>query len=469
MPESGDPRYDDEYCKSVGLFVRLIYYATGACRLPNKRLREAFQCISRYSEYMSIGSWVFAQIPQVIKNYIEKDVEGLSLGFLSSFMVADFLNLSSCFFNDAMLFQILLSFYNCAVDIVLAVQYAYYSRVYQGPKYGISVRHKRKKKERSKKNNGHTSSPRSSLWQNLQNYAEGDTHVVGSNSKPAATSSASSTSAPNPLQTTQISSSIGSSIGLAKAVTTGIVMGLSKVQGMPIAARMLQVAEEKENNSAIYRVIHYLLTLDFEHLAKILGWTSALLYCVSRIPQILTNIRYKSTLGVSLHLILFAWIGNLFYAISLITNEDAIAGGKRAVDFWAIQLCYLVGAVGTVLFDSWVLIQWLYYDILEFCEEEFFDDEDQPLRVHTTHPPPVVNSPSKPIKFSPNVLSPKHIRKLSELTPLTPVDFLLDGYETMAHAPESAIMSPSSTINTSTGHQEQTALNEDHSHSVKDS
>ncbi|QPG73171.1 hypothetical protein FOA43_000477 [Brettanomyces nanus] len=217
------------------------------------------------------------------------------------------------------------------------------------------------------------------------------------------------------------------SLKLTKIIGTGIIMGLGKAQAMPITAQFISLAKQKENNSVIYRVLDYLISLDTQKLGKIFGWVSAFLYISSRVPQIFKNIQVQSTGGVSLKLIICALVGNLLYAVSLLTSEDAIKGGHTTIQFWEDELCYLVGSIGTVFFDAFVILQWIYYDIVGFCEEEPMH-QDLSLLTHCPRSPLLMESPSKPIKFSPSVLSPKHIRKLSEFTPLTPIDFLLDDY-----------------------------------------
>jgi uncharacterized protein with PQ loop repeat len=50
-------------------------------------------------------------------------------------------------------------------------------------------------------------------------------------------------------------------------------------------------------------------------LPQLLGWGSAILYCASRIPQIMQNFRNESVEGLSLVMFIFSVVGNLTYCV----------------------------------------------------------------------------------------------------------------------------------------------------------
>ncbi|GMJ08064.1 hypothetical protein HRI_004475600 [Hibiscus trionum] len=52
---------------------------------------------------VSVLSWGVAEIPQIITNYKEKSVEGLSLGFLITWIIGDVFNLFDCILEPATL------------------------------------------------------------------------------------------------------------------------------------------------------------------------------------------------------------------------------------------------------------------------------------------------------------------------------------------------------------------------------
>jgi uncharacterized protein with PQ loop repeat len=53
---------------------------------------------------------------------------------------------------------------------------------------------------------------------------------------------------------------------------------------------------------------------------QLLGWGSAILYCASRIPQIMQNFRNESVEGLSLVMFVFSVVGNLTYCVVCITT-----------------------------------------------------------------------------------------------------------------------------------------------------
>ncbi|WWD15988.1 hypothetical protein CI109_100412 [Kwoniella shandongensis] len=76
--------------------------------------------------YTSIGCWLCAQLPQVIKNATLKSCEGLALPFLVNWMFGDITNLVGCLLTDQLPFQTYLAAYFCIVDLALLAQFFHY-------------------------------------------------------------------------------------------------------------------------------------------------------------------------------------------------------------------------------------------------------------------------------------------------------------------------------------------------------
>jgi solute carrier family 66 (lysosomal lysine-arginine transporter), member 1 len=133
---------------------------------------------------------------------------------------------------------------------------------------------------------------------------------------------------------------------------------------------------------------------------RILSWVSTLAYLLSRFPQLYKNFTRKSTSGLSPHLFLAAFIGNLFYSTSILTNPCAWSdlppyGGhgwvgpegsnqgtwiSKAAPFW-------LGTAGVLIMDAAIGIQFLVYGdggisdkpavvVEEFIEPAHTEDED---------------------------------------------------------------------------------------------
>jgi uncharacterized protein with PQ loop repeat len=79
--------------------------------------------ISNIAGTASFIVWLFAQSPQLYENYRRKSVSGLSLVFLTQWIVADVLNLIGAFLTRQLPFQIAVAFYFCCVDCVIVFQW----------------------------------------------------------------------------------------------------------------------------------------------------------------------------------------------------------------------------------------------------------------------------------------------------------------------------------------------------------
>jgi len=103
----------------------------------------------------------------------------------------------------------------------------------------------------------------------------------------------------------------------------------------------------------------------------ILSWVCAMLYFTSRIPQIVANFRRKTCEGLSPVMFAMAVCGNLFYAAGALTN------GGTELDIFYIRLPFLVGSVGTLVFDFTILMQYCCYSKPK--SNAYEDDGDDPL------------------------------------------------------------------------------------------
>ncbi|EIW81042.1 PQ-loop-domain-containing protein [Coniophora puteana RWD-64-598 SS2] len=86
---------------------------------------------------------------------------------------------------------------------------------------------------------------------------------------------------------------------------------------------------------------------------QIIGWTSAILFLGSRIPQILKNFKTRCE-GLAPGLFLFAILGNTTYALS-------ICAASMDPDYLIKNSSWLAGSALTVFFDLIVLGQFFYY------------------------------------------------------------------------------------------------------------
>ncbi|XP_009461668.1 PREDICTED: lysosomal amino acid transporter 1 homolog [Nipponia nippon] len=97
--------------------------------------------------------------------------------------------------------------------------------------------------------------------------------------------------------------------------------------------------------------------------SEIIGFTigsiSSVLYLCSRVPQIYTNYKRKSTTGVSYSLFALVMLGNSLYGLSvLLKNPEP---GQSEGDYVLHHLPWLVGSLGVLSLDVVISFQFLAY------------------------------------------------------------------------------------------------------------
>ncbi|XP_055366538.1 lysosomal amino acid transporter 1 homolog isoform X2 [Betta splendens] len=110
-----------------------------------------------------------------------------------------------------------------------------------------------------------------------------------------------------------------------------------------------------------------------------IGSISSVLYLCSRLPQIYTNFKRKSTEGVSYFLFALVILGNSTYGLSiLLKNPDA---GQGENSYLIHHLPWLIGSLGTLFLDLVITIQFIMYRKAR-VEETGSYSETAPL-IHT--------------------------------------------------------------------------------------
>jgi uncharacterized protein with PQ loop repeat len=73
--------------------------------------------------------------------------------------------------------------------------------------------------------------------------------------------------------------------------------------------------------SIIFQLYYYKLIVNFI-IGQIIGWISAFIYIVGRIPQVYHNFKRKSTEGLSIYMYVFSICGNIFYISSILVYSS---------------------------------------------------------------------------------------------------------------------------------------------------
>lgn len=108
---------------------RLLPYATDLAALSSSSIWPVWdrQTISDIAGGASFTVWLFAQSPQIIKNYRRSSVQGLSVVFLVQWCLGDLTNLIGCVLTHQLFFQVLVAGYFCLIDIFILGQFTTYT------------------------------------------------------------------------------------------------------------------------------------------------------------------------------------------------------------------------------------------------------------------------------------------------------------------------------------------------------
>ncbi|XP_053705203.1 lysosomal amino acid transporter 1 homolog [Synchiropus splendidus] len=90
-----------------------------------------------------------------------------------------------------------------------------------------------------------------------------------------------------------------------------------------------------------------------------IGSISSLLYLSSRLPQMYTNFKRKSTEGVSYFLFALIIVGNTTYGLSVLLKNPE--DGHSEQSYLVHHLPWLIGSLGTLTLDLIISIQFLAY------------------------------------------------------------------------------------------------------------
>ncbi|MCJ1354716.1 MAG: hypothetical protein MMC33_004705 [Icmadophila ericetorum] len=373
-----------EYCVPENEFLNRISSVFHICIPTNL----AF--ISVALGNLSILSWLFAQLPQIYKNYCLQSTSGLSIYFLIEWCLGDSTNLVGAFLTNQATWQQVVAFYYVCVDCVLVSQYVWYTHWKDYPEKeidGETLDGRRHEGYDGEVIEGISASEESSE-DSASSSDDSDVKSVDQkhSAKPHkdqfnASNSTSFASLPpwkekSPLQslftlkektpfTTRptIIRPQRSSLSLlptSQTLFVASVLCLALANASPLhQPQALQTAASHDKSETI---------------GRILSWISTILYLGSRLPQIYKNYSRKSTAGLSPSLFIAAFFGNLFYSSSILTNPQAWYdfpphggggwvgdGGSERWEWVKLAIPFWLGAAGVLALDGTVGAQFLIY------------------------------------------------------------------------------------------------------------
>ena len=317
---------------------------------------------------LSILAWLFAQLPQIYKNWRISSTSGLSIIFLAEWCLGDISNLLGALFTHQAPWQVCIGGYYVFVDLCLVGQWIWYERLRHGNRTW-TLRRKRPQWQDPWQGDRHSPAPQTAMQ---GTRAEDETKTsprmilrmptfsdsTDSREKPSSSWYSMSFNRPTVNRTG------GSSSPLVSPRTILFVACLiSLVRASPLSTAPTSPPPVTTSQHTF-----------LETIGTLFSWLSTLLYLLSRIPQLLKNYQRKSTAGLSPQLFAAAFLGNLLYSAALATNPNAWhdfepyggngwAGpnGSRR-DVWiAAALPFFLGASGVLIMDASVGVQFLLY------------------------------------------------------------------------------------------------------------
>ncbi|KAF6238273.1 hypothetical protein HO173_003553 [Letharia columbiana] len=319
----------------------------------------------------SIISWLFAQMPQIYKNYQLQSASGLSIYFLGEWLLGDLANLLGAILTRQAGWQVVVAGYYVFVDIGLVSQYFWYTHL------------KSSRKGRLLGYGSETHGPDGGSGEVLVGVSpsvESSTESAHTEDRKPDTKALDTPAKPQGIQGPP--RDISSSFSKEKD-TMGSFNRTIKRQGTPsfgpspralLLISMLCVV--LTNASPLHAQIKdESSTVSSPELAgRIFSWCSTVLYLGSRLPQIYKNALRRSTAGLSPTLFIAAFFGNLFYSASLLTNPLAWESyrpyglhgwvgpeGSDRATWVALAAPFWLGAAGVLALDATIGIQFLIF------------------------------------------------------------------------------------------------------------
>lgn len=304
--------------------------------------------VSNVFSTLSLGSWVCAQMPQIVTNYKNKSAEGISPLFLGLWFMGDFLSFVSCLLNDVVLkFQVYLSLFFICNDIVLCFQYYYYNNVYPEKYALVNGNYSDQDDEDSNtngvQNNTTTESefnPSSSI--HIRHHHAPDNTLFEPNPW---------TKKSSPNKNSPSTNSSGSPGYNSTSDNNHLVLKTAAASSMVALSNALPILFNRDNEIS---------TSSYDSLGIFLAWCCTFVYMSSRCPQIYKNYTRKSVEGINSLLFGAALLGNLTYTFSILTSCEFIYDDAKT-DFFMRELPYILGSSGTVIFDFFYFYQKYIY------------------------------------------------------------------------------------------------------------
>ncbi|OAL48885.1 vacuolar membrane PQ loop repeat protein [Pyrenochaeta sp. DS3sAY3a] len=288
--------------------------------VPQSIPLTALEALSGVFGSISLASWIFLLVPQLIENYKSGSADGISLAFLAVWFVGDITNLAGASWAGLVPTVIALAIYFCFADLVLISQCLYYN-----------TKNSRRSRKQSTRSQDSVEAPL---------LGRRDSSNIGLPGSHRRDSAASRRRRASSLPTIADVEEGGSEwVNNTLSIIGVCVVGAA---GWAIAWKTgVWVPQPiKDDNEGA----------EIAFGAEILGYASALCYLGARIPQIIKNQRERSCEGLSLLFFMLSLLGNATYGAGIIFHSTE-------KEYILTNLPWLIGSLGTMVEDVTIFIQ----------------------------------------------------------------------------------------------------------------
>ncbi|KAI9222169.1 PQ loop repeat-domain-containing protein [Blastocladiella britannica] len=226
---------------------------------------------------LSIVGFAVSFVPQVWHSYQRKSVQGLTFSFFLLLAAGDMVTLLGTFLTQQFATQKWLAVLFGVESVILGVQFTYYSMIY----------------------------PRLVQWQKSRNAA----HTVPQTDSSQEALAASSQQPQSGPQTVSMAASL-----IPMALAAGVALARRAVSS-PTATSILTTMSALESAPLCDATPE--LSVAAHTAGWVTAWISAGIFLVSRIGQIRTNYKLKSSAGMSLWFVLMLFSSNVMYSLSV--------------------------------------------------------------------------------------------------------------------------------------------------------
>ena len=322
---------------------------------------------------LSIISWLFAQLPQIYKNYTLKSTDGLSVYFLVEWCLGDTTNLLGAPLTGQAAWQVVVAGYYVSVDVALVFQYFWYT--HYKPLRASSM-----SGPVVDRNSGNDQDP-GGMVEGVSPSEDSLNHVGDQDRKTVAKLTKDNVEQDETTQYRMSDLKDGRQNGEKSLLITQLPVSnyVQRSLKAPSISNTLIITSTLCSVLATASPlraasVHSSSTNSGELAGRILSWISTLLYLGSRLPQIYKNAIRRSTAGLSPTLFIAAFFGNLFYSTSLLVNPLAWSSyppyglhgwvgsqGSDRATWVGLTVPFWLGAAGVLALDATIGIQFLIY------------------------------------------------------------------------------------------------------------